>query len=333
MAFITILARHKTVSKFQLRGPTTLGRSMDCDIYIPDVFVSREHCRFIEQDGQWHIIDAQSRNGVWHKGRRFNSCLLKPNDLIEIGTIALRYNAGDSDAPSHPAPFGSGLSVSELMDTVYALDLRPSQYVKKQKARKAEWIERVKHKLAELDDIPMPDLPKDLEPWRPEEWAELDVELQLTAGQELMIDWEPPIFNPKRTPVAGSAPAATKPDSIDVEVGYRVAATRSAAATKAAAMPTPDEYDGIRFEQYTWRDRLRDALKDRTASMLAFSKLNPQIAAAIMIGVAVLAFASIRYSPVANRSANVYVPTDEEKRAWGLDKPIARTAIKDAAQP
>lgn len=310
MAFITVLARRKEVATFQLRGPTSVGRSMDCDIYIPDVFVSRVHCRFIEKDGNWHILDAQSQNGIWCMGQRLSSYLLKPGDVIEIGTIAVRYNAGESDRPSHPAPLGMGLGVTELMDTVYAHDLRPSQYVKVQKQRTAEWRERVKARLAEpvgSDDFE-PVL--DLEPWKREEWAELDMELQIAAGQDSMKGWEPPIFNPKRqalsaagagtvtaTPIAAKA-AARKADSIDEEVEFRVADHKMAATRKAAPRPIVESCGGVTFVPYTWRDRLREDMKERLTTMWAFTKLNPQIAAAILIGVAMLLFFSVKYAPI-----------------------------------
>ncbi len=304
-----------------MKGPTSVGRSMDCDIYIPDVFVSRVHCRFVQQDGNWHVMDAESHNGVWCMGRRLSSYLLKPGDVIEVGTIAIRYNAGDSDRPSHPAPLGMGLGVTELMDTVYAHDVRPSQYVKVQKVRTAEWRERVKSRLAEPVEQEFEPV-IDIEPWRREEWAELDMELQLAAGQDLMKDWEPPIFNPKRQALAaqgaasaaGAAvaarPATRKMDSIDEDVEFRLTEHKAAASRKVAARPTIGDYDGIKFESYTWFDRLRDELKERFVLLSAFAKLNPQVAAGIVIGILVLLFATVKYGPIKSNKPHYYIDPD-----------------------
>jgi hypothetical protein len=136
-----------------------------------------------------------------------------------------------------------GLGVTELMDTVYAHDLRPSEYAKKQRARTKQWIQRVKSRLAERPDDqdaePMPVIAT--EPWRREEWAELDMELQIAASQEQMSDWEAPIFN--REQGARQAIAATTPDSIDEEVEEHLALARGG-VRPAPKAPEPTEEQG-----------------------------------------------------------------------------------------
>lgn len=296
---------------------------MDCDIYIPDVFVSRMHCRFILRDGYWYVLDAESRNGIWVQGRRVEFYLLKPGDLIEIGTIAFRFNAGDTEERPHPAPLGLGPGVTDLMDTVYAHDLRPSEYAKAQKARKLEYVERMKRRMAERSDEDIIVAPVvDAEPWKREEWAELDVELQLAAGQEQMADWEAPIFNPAKGLRAQVAAAATgtavvatpapgrEMDSIDEEVEERVTELRKSRPA-VAAPAVEEEYTGITFEEYTWRDRVMDAVKERLRSVRAFSKVNPQLAAGIAIGMVALLYLAVKFAPVPS-GPHLYVPPPDE---------------------
>jgi hypothetical protein len=43
----------------------TLGRADTNDVVICDGSISRFHASFLEDGGQWAVIDAESRNGTW----------------------------------------------------------------------------------------------------------------------------------------------------------------------------------------------------------------------------------------------------------------------------
>src|SRR5689334_20197722 len=64
MAHIRFLAKKRAESVYQLTSDVVMGRSLDCDIFIPDIFVSRKHCRIEQTTQGWRITDTQSRNGV-----------------------------------------------------------------------------------------------------------------------------------------------------------------------------------------------------------------------------------------------------------------------------
>src|SRR5215469_6203294 len=51
-------------------GRYTIGRDPDCDIYLADPRVSREHAVLRVVDGAWVLEDLSSRNGVWLDGAR-----------------------------------------------------------------------------------------------------------------------------------------------------------------------------------------------------------------------------------------------------------------------
>ncbi len=56
-----------------LEGDSLLvGRSSECDITIPDRFLSRHHLRFVVQDGGWSVEDLGSRNGTLVNGHRID---------------------------------------------------------------------------------------------------------------------------------------------------------------------------------------------------------------------------------------------------------------------
>ena len=78
--------------KFDLReGALSIGRDPQCDIFLNDMTVSREHA-LIEVSGDGCIIrDKNSFNGVWVNDRAVEACALKPGDVIQIGAFCLIY--------------------------------------------------------------------------------------------------------------------------------------------------------------------------------------------------------------------------------------------------
>lgn len=306
MAAITFLNRRKPIASYHLSGSVTVGRSLDCDIYIPDVFVSRKHCRIVSRDGNWYIVDSDSRNGIWCAGVRHKEYLLKPGDIVEIGTAAIAYNTGTPDGPSNPAPYGMGLGVTELMDTVFAQNLRPSAYTKRQAARSAEFLERAKHQAVhqhqEVDQAPE----IDTEPWIAEDWAELDMEKQLAAAQENMTEWRAPIFNPRPeklaamlgqtvpaaspTPSPAAAPAVEEDsvDDIEIEIASRQIPAAKPRKSFLAGVTSwipfvgrsskTHTYGGVVIEKYTWTDRLKDKFSDGMGSARGLMGTNPLLA-------------------------------------------------------
>ena len=69
-----------------LRGAEfTIGRSEDCDLVLSDNRISRVHARVIEEGGNYFIIDAGSRHGIFVNGERRSRSRLDHNDQIAFG--------------------------------------------------------------------------------------------------------------------------------------------------------------------------------------------------------------------------------------------------------
>lgn len=64
---------------------TIIGRHTDCQIRIPDVSVSRQHCEIAVADGRVVVRDLGSSNGTYVNRRRISSTELAPADLINVG--------------------------------------------------------------------------------------------------------------------------------------------------------------------------------------------------------------------------------------------------------
>lgn len=64
---------------------TIICRHTDCQIRIPDVSVSRQHCEISVADGRVVVRDLGSSNGTYVNRRRISSTELAPADLINVG--------------------------------------------------------------------------------------------------------------------------------------------------------------------------------------------------------------------------------------------------------
>lgn len=64
---------------------TVLGRSVDCDIVLQHMSVSRQHAKVSSTDNVYSIEDLQSRNGVFVNGNPLDEPRLLANgDVIQI---------------------------------------------------------------------------------------------------------------------------------------------------------------------------------------------------------------------------------------------------------
>lgn len=74
-----------------LGGEITLGRDPACAISIDDdAYISQNHVRFYDYEGQPMVEDLGSTNGTFHNGSKLvGSKLLHPGDRVQAGTTVL----------------------------------------------------------------------------------------------------------------------------------------------------------------------------------------------------------------------------------------------------
>lgn len=71
--------------KYELgRGEYLVGRRSDCEIFVPDMRVSRRHARIAKIDGHWTIKDLGSNNGTYVNSERIKTKVLVHGDEIRI---------------------------------------------------------------------------------------------------------------------------------------------------------------------------------------------------------------------------------------------------------
>ena len=79
---------------FRPTGPRTrIGRSPECEIFLDDVTVSRNHAVLIEHDGRYAVEDLGSLNGTFVNRRRIDTALLEPGDEVQIGKYRMTFIA------------------------------------------------------------------------------------------------------------------------------------------------------------------------------------------------------------------------------------------------
>jgi FHA domain/zinc-ribbon domain len=72
---------------------TRIGRSPDCEIFLDDVTVSRNHALLVETDGKFVVEDQGSLNGTFVNRKRIDSAPLAEGDELQIGKYRMTFIA------------------------------------------------------------------------------------------------------------------------------------------------------------------------------------------------------------------------------------------------
>ena len=97
-AYLIVISGPQVGKMFRLAQNITIGRSVDCDVYLDDEGISRQHAR-VEQDefGNAVILDLGSTNGTYFNGTRISRYQLRDGDKIQVGsTTILKFSYQDS---------------------------------------------------------------------------------------------------------------------------------------------------------------------------------------------------------------------------------------------
>ena len=70
---------------------TRIGRSPDCEIFLDDVTVSRNHAVLVQENGKFHVEDEGSLNGTFVNRRRIDNVQLGEGDELQIGKYRMTF--------------------------------------------------------------------------------------------------------------------------------------------------------------------------------------------------------------------------------------------------
>jgi len=94
-------------------GDYIIGRRSDCQIFVPDMRVSRQHARIRRENGQWAIEDLGSNNGTYVNGQRVQSGALHDQDEIVIANNRIRVELPEAQ-PRGRSEFDAHVTVVDL---------------------------------------------------------------------------------------------------------------------------------------------------------------------------------------------------------------------------
>jgi hypothetical protein len=72
---------------------TRIGRSPDCEIFLDDVTVSRDHAVLVESNGTYTVEDQGSLNGTFVNRKRIDRAPLSEGDELQIGKYRMTFIA------------------------------------------------------------------------------------------------------------------------------------------------------------------------------------------------------------------------------------------------
>src|SRR5580704_15345045 len=92
-------------------GEYVVGRRSDCQIFVPDMRVSRQHARVWKQAETWTVEDLGSNNGTYVNGVRLTAAVpLRSDDEITIANNRIRVE-GEEAATDTVSQSTSGLTI------------------------------------------------------------------------------------------------------------------------------------------------------------------------------------------------------------------------------
>src|SRR3954462_13978229 len=82
-------------------GEYVIGRRSDCQVFVPDMRVSRQHARLWKDGEDWSLEDLGSNNGTFVNGGRLQQApALHHDDEIMIANNKIRVE--DNEPPAEP---------------------------------------------------------------------------------------------------------------------------------------------------------------------------------------------------------------------------------------
>ena len=78
---------------FPVPAPIRVGRDSECEIFLVDPSVSRNHATVEPVDGELVVRDAGSTNGTFVNGQRIQLRSVRPGDVVAFGKTEMRVES------------------------------------------------------------------------------------------------------------------------------------------------------------------------------------------------------------------------------------------------
>lgn len=90
-----------------------IGRRSDCQIFVPDMRVSRQHARILRDNGRWTVEDLGSNNGTFVNGNRVQNAELRHDDEIQIAQNRIKVELPEGQT-NPKGTFDSHVTIVEV---------------------------------------------------------------------------------------------------------------------------------------------------------------------------------------------------------------------------
>ncbi len=137
MARLVLLSEGFTGRAYELKVPTTtVGRASDNAFEIPEASVSSHHAEILLRGADVVVRDLNSTNGTFIAGERITEAVLKPGQILRLGTIDMRLETGDpspkpKQALDHTRVIPQGVKAEELFGTGARPEFKTTGFEKK----------------------------------------------------------------------------------------------------------------------------------------------------------------------------------------------------------
>ena len=96
--------------ELELALPATIGRGREASISLTHPLVSRQHCEIVAANGRVLVRDLDSLNGTFVGSERVKEAILRPGDLLTVGTVTFRAAYAEVEAGTAPVDSDSDAS-------------------------------------------------------------------------------------------------------------------------------------------------------------------------------------------------------------------------------
>jgi predicted component of type VI protein secretion system len=134
MAYLVVKVNSEEVCRQELSNeePLTIGRALECTLWLGNPKLSRQHCRLLPDDGKWVLVDLSSRNGTYVHGQRIEKHILSDGDTFELDNASITFRDGPfvprrAAAPPTAAEAAPESVPSDLLESVSSSAHAPAE--------------------------------------------------------------------------------------------------------------------------------------------------------------------------------------------------------------
>lgn len=101
MAQLILKLKDREIKRINLsKTETTIGRDPECDMFIDNIGVSRNHSKIVYQNGRFVLKDNGSSNGTFLNGNQVDESEIHDGDEVQLGKYKVVFSTAGG-MPEH----------------------------------------------------------------------------------------------------------------------------------------------------------------------------------------------------------------------------------------